>query len=83
MSKLNTEEQWIHVFAFRYALGRSSTAPGIVCDWLSDNLQKYTLFNLQLFDKEIEDYLQDPYGDVDCWIELQYKIKEELKGRAR
>lgn len=83
MNKFTMEEQWIHVFAFRYALGGSFTASYIMCEWLSDNLQKYTLFNLQLFDKEIEDYLQDPYGDVNCWIELQYKIKEELKGRAR
>lgn len=83
MNKLDTETQWMHIFAFRYALGRQSAAPGIVAEYIGKNLKQHTLFNLQLFDREITEYLKDPYGDTSDWIELQGKIQEELKSRAR
>lgn len=85
-TKLNTETQWMHIFAFRYALGRSSTAPGIVCDYMTEHIKDYTTFNLQLFDEEISKYLEqaDLYkGDTACWIELQVLIREELKVRPK
>lgn len=83
MNNLDTETQWMHIFAFRYALGRQSSAPGIVAEYIGKNLKQHTLFNLQLFDREITEYLKDPYGDTAEWIELQGKIQEELKSRAR
>ena len=83
MSNLDTETQWMHIFAFRYALGRQSSAPGIVAEYIGKNLKQHTLFNLQLFDREITEYLKDPYGYTSDWIELQGKIQEELKSRSR
>lgn len=78
---MKTEEQWIHIFAFRYAIGRRSAAPDIVCECISKNLKEYTLFNLELFAKEIADYLADPYGDTTCWKELQKQVSIELVAR--
>lgn len=83
MNKLDTETQWMHIFAFRYALGRQSAAPSIVAEYIGKHLPEYSLFNLQLFDREITEYLKDPYGDTSDWIELQWKIQKELKSRAR
>lgn len=78
---MTTEEQWIHIFAFRYAIGKRSSAPDIVCECILKNLKEYTLFNLELFAKEIDDYICDPYGDVTCWKELKTKITVELVTR--
>ena len=78
---MKTEEQWIHIFAFRHAIGKRSAAPDIVCECISQHLKEYTLFNLELFAKEIADYLADPYGDTTCWKELQKQISVELVAR--
>ncbi len=78
---MTTEEQWIHFFAFRYAIGKRSAAPDIVCECISKSLKEYTLFNLELFAKEIDDYLKDPWGDTTCWILLKKEIAIEIVKR--
>lgn len=80
--KLTTEDQWIILFAFRYALGRQSAAPGIVADYIADNITKFSLFNLQLISNEIQSFLRDPYGYTSDWVMLHKKIQEEIKVRA-
>lgn len=80
--KLDQETQWMHIFAFRYALGRSSAAPDIVCDYITPLLPAYPLSYLELFQKEIADYLKDPWGDTSCWIKLKSKVNEEIQRRG-
>lgn len=80
-TKLDQNTQWMHVFAFRYALGRRTAAPDIVCEVITPLLSEYPISYLELFRKEIADYLKDPWGDTSCWVELQNRITDEIQRR--
>ena len=59
-------------YAFRYALGRSSYAPSLVCDWIREHIHLITNSDAKQMRDEIEDYY-DRYKTLaykQCWQDL-------------
>lgn len=68
------------VFAFRYALGRRSMAPGIVCDLIRKNSGHLTEMTRTTIIYEIdyayEHGLLGDSCDVDDWLRLKKELEE-------
>lgn len=69
----------VYMFAFRYALGRRTFAPNIVCDFLSEKLNILSDFTLNQMIKEIEE-CPDLGDECDkrTWEEFVDCIRGEL-----
>lgn len=82
---LTLKQQWVHIFAFRYALGRESTAPGIMSEVLIANMRYYNDNYLQLFIDEITDAVKLGYAGATCdvadWLKVKAAAADELKNR--
>ena len=82
---LTLKQQWVHIFAFRYALGRESTAPGIMSEILIANMPYYNDNYLQLFIDEITDAVKLGYAGATCdvadWLKVKAAAADELKNR--
>lgn len=78
--KLNNKEfNLLILFAFRYALGRRCTAPGIVCDLIRKNRDKIMKITKITIVYEINDaYEKGLLGD-ECDIEERLSLKKELE----
>ena len=71
---MTTADENILVFAFRYALGRRSTAPGIVTGVLIkrwNDLEPHTQVRIQY---EIADAIEHSYAGQPCDVETWRKI---------
>lgn len=81
---LSTAEQWISIFAFRYALGGGTAAPLIIDEYIRKHIMEYHISYLELFDKEISEFLKN-YPECTLhrctWIDLRDNIRKELKRR--
>lgn len=82
MRNLSNEEFNILIFfAFRYALGRRSMAPGIVCDLIRKNLSSLTEMNKIIMVSEIiygyENHLIGDNCDVAEWIRLKKELDSD------
>jgi hypothetical protein len=79
---LSMAEQWISIFAFRYALGSDTTAPLIIDEYIRNHITEYHISYLELFDKEISEFLKN-YPECilhrGTWIDLRDNIRKELK----
>lgn len=74
MLEINEQEQiWILIFAFRYALGRESTAPSIVCDVIKRNWNNLTEQDRVKIKSEIQHYdSHNGFSKIDrpTWMEV-------------
>jgi hypothetical protein len=84
---LTLKQQWVHIFAFRYALGRESTAPGIMSEILIGNMRCYNDNYLQLFIDEITDAIKLDYAGAECdkadWLKVKAAGADEIKRREK
>lgn len=69
------------VFAFRYALGRHSTAPSIVADFIKDYIEQFVKWEIEMIIKEIEEEAgRQQWADIDSQGErIDIEIWEDLK----
>lgn len=70
-------------FAFRYALGRHSTAPTTVCNQIKENIELFNVYDLDMIEEEIREELNSGnYSDAshsvdaETWEELLDYIEE-------
>lgn len=61
----------IIIYAFRYALGRQSVAPFTVSEYIKENIENISSWDLKLINKEIIE-CEDFWGDIDknTWVWL-------------
>lgn len=81
MKLSNKEFNWLIIFALRYALGRISSAPGIMYGLILDNLDDLTEMTRKTIIREI-DYankngLLCEFFEVDIWLDLKKELEEE------
>lgn len=81
MKLSNKEFNWLIIFALRYALGRMSSAPGIMYGLILDNLDDLTEMTRKTIIREI-DYankngLLCEFFEVDIWLDLKKELEEE------
>lgn len=82
MNKKIIADETILFFAFRYALGRKTTAPSIVIETIMINLKELSTHMLQSCIREINEC--NNYGmDVDKrnWMNLKNELKKEIRRR--
>lgn len=87
--KVPTREfQHMLVFAFRYALGRHSTAPSMVCDWIKQYVNELSEFDIDQILSETRteltygDYDRPLYQcDLDEWEDLIDFLEEYKEGK--
>lgn len=75
-------EESVLVFAFRYAITRSSYAPVVIANAISDNFNRLSVETILSIIKEIEEYSR--FGselDRRYWLEFRLKLREMLKVR--
>lgn len=72
-------------FALRYALGRQSTAPVLVCGYLEPLLPDLDERVLLCIEQDIVDapFLGDEMVDRPVWIRFLAEVRAELKKRGR
>ena len=63
---------FILLFAFRYALGRCSTAPAFVVEDLKKNWNELEDLQKKLIKEEIEDAIKENICDKQIWKEILY-----------
>lgn len=69
------------VYAFRYALGRSSYCVNDVCVAISKHKDRIGPIALALIKKEIKEYLENsPVGHVEEWKHLLKELENDPKG---
>lgn len=72
--KIPISDEWILTFAFRYALGRRSTAPGIVNNALKSKWNRMTVHGREQIQKEIGEAIANGYAgdfrDIETWTEI-------------
>lgn len=80
----NKDFNLLILFAFRYALGRRSTAPSIVCDLIRKNLSRLTAMTRITIVSEIvygyENHLLGDNCDVAEWLSLKRELENEYQG---
>ena len=82
-----TRNGLIVMSALRYALGRKTYMPGVVMEFIEDNLEEFDdkfLFNVN---KELYGFLEYEtvdFNDVNIigWVRLKSIVKEEIKHRV-
>ena len=83
MTKDYNVDRCMLIFAFRYALGRQSTAPQIVVENIKANIDKISSDDIYVFIKEIEECWD--YGmDIDkrIWMNFKDFLVNELHKRS-
>ena len=68
----------ITMFALRYALGRQSTAPGYVADYIIDNFDDFSVRQMAQIAAEVREHLEEAPDNVDSrtWKRLLTHIEE-------
>lgn len=68
----------ITMFALRYALGRQSTAPGYVVDYIIDNFGGFSVRQMAQIAAEVREHLEEASDNVDShtWKRLLTHIEE-------
>ena len=72
----------ILIYAFRYALGRQSTAPYNVTETLKENIENISTQDIKLYIREIEEC--ECYGmdfDKEHWMNFVECLKKEIEKR--
>ena len=75
-------DRHVLAFAFRYAMGRRSTAPCIVADNIKANICNISSGEIELYIKEIDEC--ENYGmemDKRLWLDLRELLCDELRKR--
>ena len=76
-------DQTLLIFAFRYALGRTSTAPSIVVDTLLEHIEELSDTVLECLTYDAD---EGPILGMDCdkeqWSKLQDSAKAEIERRS-
>lgn len=84
-AELPVKQQWLLLFAFRYALGRESTAPSIVAEALLANMPKFNDTHLRLFVEEIDEAIRLTACGRCCdkseWLKVRAAAEKELEKR--
>lgn len=75
--------EWIIMFAFRYALGRMSIAPSIMCDVISKNKKEISnhIIEQMIYEIDIADRNNCIGDDVDRrdWLNLKKELEKVVK----
>ena len=74
---MKSTEETILVFAFRYALGRRSTAPGIVADHLIKQWAKLAPHSKAQVKEEINTAISRGYAGDPCDVETWRKVLDQ------
>jgi hypothetical protein len=74
---MNPTEETILVFAFRYALGRRSTAPGIVANHLIKQWAKLAPHSRAQVKEEINTAISRGYAGDPCDVETWRKVLDQ------
>lgn len=74
-------------FAFRYSLGRQSTAPSFMQDYILENLDCFETYELEQWADEIDSEAQfhnlgDPNIDEPMWRQFQADLRLEVSRRS-
>ena len=83
MDKKIVTDRNILLFAFRYALGRMSYAPGMVIDSIKENIENISSNDIEQYIREIEGC--NDYGmafDKTTWLNFCEYLKHELRLRT-
>lgn len=79
--KLSREERIITIFAFRYALGRTSMAPCTVTDYILERLDQFTEQERLQMAEEIEGYGRLGHQcDIELWTNFAKQLRKEVEG---
>lgn len=74
----------ILIYAFRYSLGRMSSAPHFVVENIKQNINLISKDDLELFIREIKEC--ENYGmdfDKEFWLNFVDYLEAELKSRSK
>lgn len=75
---MNNDYESTIFFAFRYALGRQSTAPSIVAEYIIKNKDKFgKRFKSQMIE-EIEEAIKNKEAGANCDVDTWNNLKREL-----
>ena len=68
----------ITMFALRYALGRQSTAPGYLADYIIDNFDGFSVRQMAQIAAEVREHLEEAPDNVDSrtWKRLLTHIED-------
>lgn len=72
--QMDTQQQHILIFAFRYALGRMSTAPSIVVDELIKNWDGIHENSQRMIKEEICHAIKHNMAGMDCDVKTWEKV---------
>ncbi len=64
----------MHIYAFRYALGRMSIAPSVVVAWLSDNWPEIEEANKKMMIREINEAIKTDTAGMEMDIKEWQKV---------
>ena len=82
INKPSHDEEAVWIFAFRYALGRNTTAPWTVSRFLRNNIDRIGEVFLQQIAGDIQDHFRDDQP-TDDWQMLLDAIQTELNKRYK
>lgn len=79
----NEDHTYIMYMAFRYALGRRSTAPVTVQEYIAEHLDEFDKTQLRQMVKEIKDAkhmgaLGDPRIDEQGWLDFAELLQDQI-----
>lgn len=75
---MTAHEYWILTFAFRYALGRQSTAPSIMLDEFREKVHLLTANQKEQFAIEIRNAIELNHAGMACDISTWLEVEELL-----
>lgn len=83
MKQYHTDFTTVVCFAFRYSLGRQSTAPGFMQDFIRDHIDEFDTWELAQWADEIDEAarwqgLGDPTIDEPMWRQFQEQLRLEV-----
>lgn len=86
-ARANKDFSTIMCFAFRYALGRQSTAPSFVQEYIKNHLQYFAVWELEQLIEEVDSQarfhtLGDPTIDEPMWRRFQRDLALEISRRS-